>query len=165
MTTTGITDAQLLFMAKSVLCELNFLTKRLKHKKLVVTPLKLIKTSELGMPSDLFQFNWKEFFINKIPLSEWIQEKLEKLLPDWTRKVWNFTPRKSFRNALFVRETISESSRLKFVGCQLALQIQVVEKSALAEICCETCCALLRIKLKHDLQQNVDINLIKYQIT
>lgn len=48
MTATEITDAQLLFMAKSVLCELNFLTKRLKRKKLLVTPLKLIKTSEVG---------------------------------------------------------------------------------------------------------------------
>lgn len=111
MTTTGITDAQLLFMAKSVLCELNFSSKRLKHKKLVVTSLKLIKTSELGLSSDLFHFNWKEFFVNSISRSKWIQEKLEKFLPDWTRKVWNFTPRKSFRNALFVRETISESSR------------------------------------------------------
>lgn len=138
MTTTGITDAQLLFMAKSVLCELNFSTKRLKHKKLVVTSLKLIKTSELGLSSDLFHFNWKEFFVNSISRSKWIQQKLEKFLPDWTRKVWNFTPRKSFRNALFVRETIFESSHLEFVGCQLAVQIQVVEKSV------STCRDLLR---------------------
>lgn len=173
MTTTGITDAQLLFMAKSVLCELNFLTKRLKHKKLLVTSLKLIKTSTGGAERSCgviyFILIEKSFFVNKISLVANGFSRSWQKVATWlnTESFECHTEKNFFRNALFVRE---KNHFPKF-----SFKIRRLPACRANSSCWEvnTCgdslwnllFTVFRIKLKHNFQQTVDINLIKYQIT
>lgn len=97
MTLTRITDAQLLFMAKSMPGELKFDEKPEAqkigcHSTQVDQDIRV----EVALSSDLFDFNWKEFgvFVNKVSRNEF--RKLKNLSPDWTREVGNSNREKVF---------------------------------------------------------------------